>query len=252
MTPRETTNKRYVSDRAQYCISAGLRLVPFIVPEDPLPEIMHTIFIDVNNKADHGISSMIFLKIYIRLKGNTVMKFIKRIAAAAVCIVLSVLFSSCSGDYVMTEEDLAIQKSLVGYWAAGNKTGYNTYDENGTIKTLFTVEFTEDFNYIIYECHIDEGFFVSYDPIKYTFEDGKFRVDVDGVPSYAGVTVSEDGNTMYWITDQKTDQYERMSESGAIALGISGDQSANDTQSGTDSTASEENAVGNDAEDAEE
>lgn len=159
--------------------------------------------------------------------------------AVVICLVMAAVFSSCSGNYVMTEKDLALQNSLVGYWAAGNNTGYNTYDENGNIAVMLVVEFTEDFSYILYECHIDEGYVLSYDPINYTFEDEKFRVDVDGVPSYAAVTISEDGQSMYWITDEKTDRYERMEESGAIALGIPEHSGTDQTEQDTGSSVPE-------------
>ena len=61
---------------------------------------------------------------------------------------------------------------------------------------------------------------MTYDPVEYSFEDEKFKVVVDGVASYAKVSVSEDGKTMRWITDAKTDLYQRVTDEAAAALGI--------------------------------
>ena len=52
-------------------------------------------------------------------------KIFALIAAAAMLICLS----GCS-DYVMTEEDLAVQKSIEGYWVADSSTGYNEFAEH--------------------------------------------------------------------------------------------------------------------------
>lgn len=147
------------------------------------------------------------------------MKVIKNMAVLMIFIAAAAIFSSCS-DYVMTDEDIALQNSMVGYWAAEGSTGYNTYDENGTLLTMIVVKFNEDFSYQLYECNMSEGYTTAYDPIEYKIEKGKFRVDEKGVASYAGVNVSSDGKTLYWVTDQKTDQYTRMDEATAEALGI--------------------------------
>lgn len=147
------------------------------------------------------------------------MKIIKNMAVLMIFIAAAAIFSSCS-DYVMTDEDIALQNSMVGYWAAEGSTGYNTYDENGTLQTMLVVKFGDDFRYQLYECHMAEGYTAAYDPVEYKIEKGKFRVDVKGVASFAGVNVSADGKTLYWVTDQKTDQYTRMDEATADTLGI--------------------------------
>ncbi len=147
------------------------------------------------------------------------MKFLKKITAAIICVMITAAFSGCS-DYVMTEEDLALQKSLVGFWAASDSTGYNTYDENGNLTVMIVVEFTDDFTYYLRECYVNEGYSLTYDPISYSFEDLKFKVVEDGVPSYAQVSVNEDGSKMFWITDERTDEYERVPEEAAVNLGL--------------------------------
>lgn len=137
------------------------------------------------------------------------------IAAAAVLICLS----GCS-DYVMTAEDLALQKSLVGYWAADVDTGYNEFAEDGSLTVMTVVEFTDDFHYLLHSCILDDGYALTYLPVEYSFEDLKFKVVTKGVASYAKVSVSDDGQTMYWHTDEKTDTYLRIDKETAAGLGI--------------------------------
>lgn len=143
----------------------------------------------------------------------------KKILTAVLAAAMLMCLAGCS-DYVMTAEDLAKQKSIEGCWAADDSTGYNDYDENGNITQMLVVEFTEDFKYMIHICDLEEGYVMTYDPIEYSFKDENFKVVVDGVASYARVSVNEDGSTMRWITDDKTDLYQRVSEEAAAALGI--------------------------------
>ena len=148
------------------------------------------------------------------------MKILKKITAAIICVMITAAFSGCS-DYVMTEDDLALQKAMQGYWLASESTGYNEYDENGNPTLLMVAEFTEDFKYFLHECYVTNGYVMtSFDPVIYTIEDCKFKTDVDGVSMYAGVSISDDGNTMYWITDESTDTYERITDEQAAGLGI--------------------------------
>ncbi len=145
---------------------------------------------------------------------------IKKFAAVFTAVVMTLALAGCSGKYVMTEEDLALQKSIEGYWAADVSTGYNTFDENGNLTCMVVIEFTDDFNYLMHNCLLDEGYSLSYSPVPYSFEDKMFKVVNEGVPSYARVSVSEDGNTMYWVTDEKTDTYLRLDKETAASLGI--------------------------------
>ncbi len=172
-----------------------------------------------NYRANGNIYENIPKNIYDLNRKDRTMKVIKNMAVLMIFIAAAAIFSSCSG-YVMTDEDIALQNSMVGYWAAEGSTGYNTYDENGTLQTMIVVKFSDDFSYQLFECNMTEGYTTAYDPIEYKIEKGKFRVDVKGVASFAGVNVSEDGKTLYWVTDQKTDQYTRMDEATAEALGI--------------------------------
>lgn len=137
------------------------------------------------------------------------------IAAAA----LTVCMAGCS-EYVMTEDDLAVYKSIQGYWAADAGTGYNEFDEDGNLTAMIVVEFTDDFNYLMHICYLDKGYALSYPPVKYSFEDKMFKVVTDGVASYAQLSASADGQTLYWHTDDKTDTYLRVSKEEAANLGI--------------------------------
>lgn len=144
---------------------------------------------------------------------------LKKILAAATAAVMAVSMSGCS-KYTMTEEDLELQRSLVGYWAADYSTGYNEFDENGNLTMMTAVQFTDDFKYLMYDCYLNEKYVLTYEPISYTIEEGKFKVDKDGVASYAAIGISGDGMTMSWITDEGTDKYVRFSEEEAMKLGF--------------------------------
>ena len=146
----------------------------------------------------------------------------KKIFAAVVSAVMLICMAGCSGKYVMTEEDIAVQKSIEGRWLADDSTGYNEYD--GNFLSLTAIEFTSDYKYLVYECMPGDGqasgYVRTYPPTAYSFEDKMFRVDVDGIASYARVSVSEDGQTLYWITDEQTDKYNRLTDEQTAALGI--------------------------------
>lgn len=148
----------------------------------------------------------------------------KKIFAVIVSAVMLVCLAGCSGNYVMTEEDIAVQKSIEGRWLADDSTGYNSYDGNGNFLLLTAIEFTSDYKYLVYECMPGDdqasGYVRTYPPTAYSFEDKMFKVDVDGVASYARVSVSEDGQTLYWITDDQTDKYNRLTDEQTAILGI--------------------------------
>ncbi|MDE6598491.1 MAG: YgdI/YgdR family lipoprotein, partial [Oscillospiraceae bacterium] len=143
----------------------------------------------------------------------------KKFFAVLTAAVLTVCLAGCS-EYVMTEDDLAIYESIQGYWAADVGTGYNVFDEDGTLISMSVVEFTDDFNYLIHICYVKQGYALSYPPTKYSFEDKLFKVMTDGVASYAQLSVSDDGQTLYWHTDNKTDTYIRIEQEEAKSLGI--------------------------------
>ncbi|MGN0674784.1 MAG: hypothetical protein ACI4KG_03480 [Oscillospiraceae bacterium] len=165
---------------------------------------------------------------------------IKKIAAFFTAVVMALALAGCSGEYVMTEEDLALQKSIEGYWAADTSTDYNTFDENGNLICLVVIEFTDDFNYIMHNCMINERYSMSYPPIPYSFEDKMFKVVNEGVPSYAKVSVSSDGSTMYWITDEGTDTYMRLDKETATSFGIPEYDPAKYAGTGTESGSGED------------
>lgn len=144
---------------------------------------------------------------------------LRRIFAFMAAAALTVCLAGCS-DYVMTEEDLAIYKSIQGCWAADVGTGYNEFDENGNLTAMIVVEFTDDFHYLMHICYLDERYALSYPPVKYSFEDKMFKVETNGVASYAQLSVSDDGQTLYWHTDDKTDTYLKISKEEATNLGV--------------------------------
>lgn len=148
----------------------------------------------------------------------------RKILAAVVSAVMLICMAGCSKNYVMTEEDIAVQKSIEGYWLADDSTGYNEYDNNGNFLSLTAIQFTEDYNYLVYECMPGDGqassYVRTYNPRAYSFEDKMFKVDVDGIASYARVSVSEDGQILYWITDEQTDRYNRLTKEQAAEMGI--------------------------------
>lgn len=149
---------------------------------------------------------------------------LKKILAAAAAAVIGISMSGCS-KYEMTEEDLALQESLVGFWAADNSTGYNEFDESGRLTKMTAVQFTDDFHYLLYYYYSAAtaevpSYVVTNPPVSYTIEKGNFRVDVNGLASYAAIKISDDGYTMNWITDEKTDLYLRFSDEEAAELGF--------------------------------
>lgn len=148
----------------------------------------------------------------------------KKILAAVVSAVMLICMAGCSGKYVMTEEDIAVQKSLVGYWLADDSTGYNSYDGNGNFLSLTAVEFTEDYKFLLHDCMPGDseadGYVMSYNPVSYTIEDRMFRVDENGMANYAKISVSEDGQILYWITEGQTDRYNRLTDEQAADMGI--------------------------------
>lgn len=148
----------------------------------------------------------------------------KKILAAVISAVMLICLAGCSDNYVMTEDDLAIQKAIEGYWLADDSTGYNEYDENGSYASLTVMEFTNDYRCLVHTYtpgnEEDNGYIMTSKPIDYTFRDKMFRVDTDGVASYAKITVSEDGENLFWITDEQTDKYRKLTKEQAVAIGI--------------------------------
>ncbi len=149
------------------------------------------------------------------------MKILKKLTALLICIITAAAFPGCSEEKTMTAEDIALQKSMQGFWAASESTGYNQYDENGEPTYMIVVEFTDDLKYFLHECYISEGYVMTAsDPVTYTIEDETFKTYVDGKAMYAGVSISDDGNTMYWINDDSTETYEKITDEEASELGI--------------------------------
>lgn len=174
-------------------------------------------------------------------------RIIKIITAAFAAAAVALSLAGCS-DYVMTEEDLAVQKSIEGFWAADIDTGYDKFDESGNLVMVVVFEFTEDFKYFMHECYVNDRSTIMYGPVEYSFENEDFRVVTDGRVSYAKINVSDDGQTMYWITDGKTETYKRITEEKAEELGIipydpESDAGSEDTESGSDSSDTDKNGA---------
>lgn len=175
----------------------------------------------------------------------------KKIFAAIFAAVLLICTAGCSGEYVMTEDDLALQRSAEGFWLADDSTGYNEYDEYGNFATLTVVEFTNDFKYLLHYCmpgdDAADGYVATGSPIDYTIEKKYFKVEIEGEASYAKVSFSEDGQTMYWGTDEATDIFHKLSDEDIAKYGIPAYDPARwtETESGTDNTESE-NGIEND------
>lgn len=164
----------------------------------------------------------------------------KKIFAAVFSAVLLICTAGCSGEYVMTEDDLALQKSAEGFWLADDSTGYNEYDEYGNYTALTVVEFTNDFKYLLHTCmpadSKADGYVSTSPPIEYSIEKKYFKVEIGGEASYAKVSFSDDGQTMYWGTDDATDIFQKLSDEEVNKYGITAydpDKWA-ETESGTD------------------
>ena len=143
----------------------------------------------------------------------------KKIFAVLTAAALTLCMAGCS-EYVMTEDDLAVYESIQGYWAADAGTDYNEFDEDGSLIAMTVVEFTDDFNYLMHVCYVKQGFALSYPPVKYSIEKKLFKVMTDGVASHAQLSVSEDGQTLYWYANDKTETYIRLSAEEAEYFGI--------------------------------
>lgn len=151
-------------------------------------------------------------------RNNTVM--IKKIAAVFTAVVMALALAGCSGKYVMTEEDLALYKQLQGYWMADDSTGYVKYNDNGTVIGVYVVEFSDEFTYVLHYLDLENQAVLSQEPIKYEIEELKFKTYVQDVAYYAAMSISEDGQTLNWITDGKSEKYLRITEERARELGI--------------------------------
>ena len=146
---------------------------------------------------------------------------LKKITVMLAALVMCLGFAGCSDkEYVMTEADLALQKSMVGYWTADDSSGANTYDEDGNITHMIMVQFTEDYKYLLHDCDIRNGYVTSYSPVAYTIEDEKFKVMNGDKASYAKIKVSSEGDKLYWITDDATTIYLSTPEQAAKNLGV--------------------------------
>lgn len=173
----------------------------------------------------------------------------KKILAAIFAAAVLLCTAGCSKEYVMTEKDLALQKSAEGFWLADDSTGYNEYDQYGNFTSLTVVEFTNDFKYLLHTCLPGDGnadgYVATNSPIGYTIEKEYFKVVINGEASYAIVSFSDDGQTMYWKTNEATDIFHRLSDEDINKYGIPAYNPAKwtETESGTDNTESESDTV---------
>lgn len=163
---------------------------------------------------------------------------IRKILAAAMAAILLLCAAGCSSEYVMTEADLALQNSMVGLWLADDSTGYNQYDTDGSFLSLTVLEFTSDYKYRVHTCMpgdgAADGYVATYSPSPYTIEKELLKVVIDGISNYAKIEVSEDGSSLYWITDDERELYTKLSDERIYELGISVYDPDNYTEDGSE------------------
>lgn len=149
------------------------------------------------------------------------------------------MLTACSKEKKaeFTEAENALQASLIGYWTDDMVMFERTVaEENGSVMVL---EFTEDYNFFWHECDFSGWQIKTYEPTRYSFEEMKLRIDSNGEEAYAKLEISGDGNTLYWITDENTYDYERVSEETIRKIGVPD----SNPEKETDMTASSENTT---------
>ncbi len=120
----------------------------------------------------------------------------------------AVMLAGCSEEKITDTfaEDSALYTTVEGFWEDNSRS---------TEDNRIFLEFTED-SYIFHECDIDEWQVYTYPPVEYSFE--RKMLNVDG--AYAKIEFSSDGNTLYWITDDKTLTYSKVSRDEVLSLGV--------------------------------
>ena len=130
------------------------------------------------------------------------------------------MLTACSKEEAVdyTEAENALQASLVGYWTDDLELFEKTVEEeNAAVSVL---EFTEDYKYLWHECDFAEWQIKTYEPTKYSFDEMKLKIDNNGEEAFAKLELSSDGETLYWITDEHTYDYTRVSEDVIKKIGV--------------------------------
>lgn len=145
----------------------------------------------------------------------------KKTAARALSVIMTALMlTACSKEEQVdyTEAENALQASLVGYWTDDMALFEKTVaEENAAVSVL---EFTEDYKYLWHECDFEGWQIKTYEPTEYSFEELKLKIDNNGEEAFAKLEMSSDGNTLYWITDEHTYDYTRVSADVVEKIGV--------------------------------
>ncbi len=145
----------------------------------------------------------------------------KKTAALVLSVIMTALMlTACSKEEQVdyTEAETALQASLVGYWTDDIELFEKTVaEENAAVSVL---EFTDNYNYLWHECDFAEWQIKTYEPTEYSFEELMIKIDNNGEDAFAKLELSSDGETLYWITDEHTYDYTRVSEDVMKKIGV--------------------------------
>lgn len=155
----------------------------------------------------------------------------KKTAALVLSVIMTALMlTACSKEEQVdyTEAENALQASLVGYWTDDIELFEKTVaEENAAVSVL---EFTDNYNYLWHECDFAEWQIKTYEPMEYSFEELMIKIDNNGEDAFAKLELSSDGETLYWITDEHTYDYTRVSEDVMKKIGVPKQQTQKSVQ----------------------
>jgi len=155
----------------------------------------------------------------------------KKTAALVLSVIMTALMlTACSKEEQVdyTDAENALQASLVGYWTDDMALFEKTVaEENAAVSVL---EFTEDYKYLWHECDFAEWQIKTYEPTEYSFEELMLKIDNNGEEAFAKLEMSSDGNTLYWITDEHTYDYTRVSAEAVEKIGVPKQKAENPVQ----------------------
>lgn len=144
------------------------------------------------------------------------MKINKLAAVLSAVLMLTACSKEAAVDY--TEAENALQASLVGYWTDDMELFEKTVaEENSAVSVL---EFTDNYSYLWHECDFEGWQIKTYEPTEYSFEELMIKIDNNGEEAFAKLELSSDGETLYWITDEHTYDYTRVSEDVIKKIGV--------------------------------
>lgn len=159
-------------------------------------------------------------ELFLKESEQKLVKNKKTAALVLSAILTTVMLTACSEEEAVdyTEAENALQASLVGYWTDDMELFEKTVaEENASVSVL---EFTEDYKYLWHECDFAEWQIKTYEPTEYSFEELMLKIDNNGEEAFAKLELSSDGGTLYWITDEHTYDYTRVSEDIIRKIGV--------------------------------